>query len=389
MQRICLEAAVILGIVILQMSISSVPPDCMVAVDTCMSDLCNSEQAFYTDICNDEGCQIKGSEVCNMTIQSVIDQFPSLRGCVCAWEEEVCDSIQALATQCHSKPATQQKRSTAMDWQLSSLIGYAHDGARSCLDQISICLSDTVCNRHLARVLQACTADPCDPDHCQQETQQFYGSMPHNVAEMLVMCECEASNQSCLHMKSALHSGTCGDETRICQETVNQCVKDSNCRHLLKAFQAKCWGFEDAYCSDGDLQNVECFTRMDPALIRGADSECKRAFLATLGSALHHPCSCKRMGSNDLRICNMIHDVLHNRSHFITPRRSSSDPSKPPKNNESGQGPSWVIDYLLCSFAAVLLVGVVILMPLAVVSSIWMLKTQIHPLQKSSCVDIL
>lgn len=130
----------------------------------------------------DEGCQIKGSEVCNLTIQTVLDQFPSLHGCVCAWEEELCDSIQALAIQCHHKPgavfsvvseisiyrwnciciyqrrsdvlcdrtllcywmnkrqkafvgeqlimfpilvtAAQRRRSTVMDWQSSSLIGY-------------------------------------------------------------------------------------------------------------------------------------------------------------------------------------------------------------------------------------------------------------------------
>lgn len=43
-------------------------------------------------------------EVCDMTIQTVLDQFPSLQGCVCTWEEELCDAIQVLATQCHRKP---------------------------------------------------------------------------------------------------------------------------------------------------------------------------------------------------------------------------------------------------------------------------------------------
>lgn len=52
----------------------------------------------------DEGCQIKGSEVCNLTIQTAMDQFPALRGCVCAWEEELCDSIQELAAQCPRTP---------------------------------------------------------------------------------------------------------------------------------------------------------------------------------------------------------------------------------------------------------------------------------------------
>ncbi len=100
------------------------------------------------------------------------------------------------------------------------------------MDKMTDCVSDAVCNRYLAPVLQVCMGEQCDRDRCQQVTQQFYGSMPHNVAEMLVMCECEASDQSCVQMKVALHSGTCGDEMWICQDTVNQCVEDSSCRYV-------------------------------------------------------------------------------------------------------------------------------------------------------------
>ncbi|XP_071336935.1 GDNF family receptor alpha-like isoform X2 [Trachinotus anak] len=396
MQLTRLEAAVILGIVIPQISSisSSAPSDCLASVDICMSDLCASEQAFIGGICNSKGCQIKGSEVCNMTIQTVLDQFPSLRGCVCAWEEELCDSIQALATQCHGKPATQQKRSTVTDWKSSSLIGYVYDPAGSCSDRISVCVNDAVCNRYLVPVLQACLADLCNRELCQQVTQHFYGSMPQNVAEMLVMCECEASDQSCLDMKTALHSGTCGDETRICQDTVHQCVEDSDCRDLLKTFQTKCWSAAEALCSDSDLQGDECFTSMDPTLILGADSECKMAFLATLATALHHPCSCRGMHNGDLKACNMIHDVFHNRSYFMTSwKSSSSGPSKPPEITQPGRGHTWSHDYLLYAFATVLLVGVVVLIPLAVVSKIWFLrkrdKTKLHHPQKGNCAVIL
>ncbi len=108
----------------------------------------------------------------------------------------------------------------------------AYDVAGSCLDQMTVCVSDAVCNRYLAPVLQACMAEQCDHDRCQQVTQQFYSSMPHNVAEMLVMCECEASDQSCVHMKAALHDGTCGDETWICLDTLNLCVADGYCRYV-------------------------------------------------------------------------------------------------------------------------------------------------------------
>ncbi|KAM7385696.1 hypothetical protein PAMP_001758 [Pampus punctatissimus] len=217
MQLIRLEAAVILGFVIPQiwsLTFSSTPSDCLAAVYTCMSDLCKSEQAFYAGTCEDERCQIKSSEVCDITIQTVLDQFPSLQGCVCAWDEELCDSIQKLATQCHQRPV--------------------YDSTGSCLEQMRVCVSDAVCNRYLAPVLQACMAEGCDHDRCQQATQQFYGSMPQNVAEMLVMCDCEASDQSCLHMKNALHSGTCRKETWICKDTVSLCVKDRHCRVLKR-----------------------------------------------------------------------------------------------------------------------------------------------------------
>lgn len=51
----------------------------------------------------DEACHIKGSEVCNLTFHATLDQFPSLRGCACAWEEKLCDSVQELAKQCSRK----------------------------------------------------------------------------------------------------------------------------------------------------------------------------------------------------------------------------------------------------------------------------------------------
>ncbi|XP_008295773.1 GDNF family receptor alpha-like [Stegastes partitus] len=390
MQLIQLEAAVLLGIVIPHItSITSPVSDCLADLNTCMSDLCESERAFYNSICDDEGCQIKGSEVCNMTIQTILDQFPSLQGCVCAQEEDLCDSIQVLASQCRRKPV-QQKRSTMMDWQSSSLLNSVYDDTGSCFDRIGLCLSDAVCNRHLVPVLQACTKGQCDSQRCQQATQQFYGNMPQNVAEMLVMCECEPSDQSCLQMKTGLQSGTCGDETWICQETFYQCVVDSQCRERLDAFQAKCWSSEDALCSEGSLQRHECFSQMDPVLMQGTDSECKMAFLATIGTTLHHPCTCKGVHNDELLTCNIIHDVFHNRSCFSALWKNVASPSKPPDVNDSEQTRSH--DYLLYAFATVLLFGVVILLPLAVVSKIWMLrrrdKTKFHHPQKSSCVVI-
>ncbi|KAM4607479.1 GDNF family receptor alpha-like [Polymixia lowei] len=244
----------------------------------------------------DEGCQIQGSKVCNMTVPSILDQFPSLQGCMCAWEEEPCTSLDVLTTQCHQKPV--------------------YDSAGSCTKQMTACIHDKVCNRYLVHLVQACDADPCNDTHCRRATQQFYGDMPRSVAEMLFMCECESWDQSCLLMKNTLHSGTCGDEIRACQEGVIRCLGDRHCRTLLKTFQSKCWNDEDSQCSDSDDRNHECISQMDPALILSADVECRMAFLATVGTALQHPCTCRGLYDEDLRQCNTLNELLHNRSHF-------------------------------------------------------------------------
>uniref|UniRef100_H3BZW1 GDNF/GAS1 domain-containing protein n=1 Tax=Tetraodon nigroviridis TaxID=99883 RepID=H3BZW1_TETNG len=299
---------------------SSITPstlsDCLASVDVCFSDLRKSQEAFYSNACGDKGCQMKSFEVCNLTIPTALDQFPSLHGCVCACQEDLCASMQALATQCSRQAAAKQKRSTLLRWKSSSLLGYVNSGAGSCIDRAMVCIGDAVCNSYLAPVLQACRADQCRPGRCQQAAQRFYGSMPNNVAEMLVMCECEASDQSCMSMKSALHGSTCGEETRTCQETIHDCVEDDNCRNTLKTFQTKCWSSGEAECSDSELRKGECLADMDPTHILGADSECKAAFLATVGTPLHRPCSCKGLNGGYLLTCSKIHSVFHNRSHF-------------------------------------------------------------------------
>uniref|UniRef100_A0A3Q3BAI5 GDNF/GAS1 domain-containing protein n=1 Tax=Kryptolebias marmoratus TaxID=37003 RepID=A0A3Q3BAI5_KRYMA len=272
------------GFVFLQISsisISSPTSDCLALVETCMSDLCRHEQTVLT-----------GS--CEVNSFSQVDQL-----------------------------IKKMKR------DLNVTTACMHDGSGSCVDRFAACVSDLICNRHLTPVLRACTVELCDNDRCQREIQQLYGNMPQKTAEMLVMCECEGSDPNCLLMKTGLQSGTCGVETLVCQERLDQCVQDRTCRYVLY---------------DRNLQVDECFTLMNPAHILGADSECKKAFLNTLGTVLHQPCTCKGVHDDYLLMCTRIHDVFHNRRHF---------------NN------------LLYVLAALLLAGILILLLLVVVSKIW------------------
>ncbi|KAM8851493.1 uncharacterized protein gfral [Synchiropus picturatus] len=477
-----LQTLVILGLVVSNLLADSAPPDCLASTHVCRSLLCRSERTFHSQVCEDGGCQIKDSMICNMTIKTVLDQFPSLRACLCVeeQEEELCGSVHDLATQCLPQPAAQVKRSTKAGWGESDLKDNAYGSSGTCSDQVRACVSDSVCNRHLAPVLLACAADHCVPDQCRGATQDFYAQMPIGVAEMLAMCDCNSSDQSCMLMKLMLHSGACGQETELCLETVNQCVTDSECRqvinnqfglprihlnqmfpftlnvqetdedgmrvqgwrsydvivayskmgtlrsttphsplnhclqhqnthrgfsgrnsyytpvdtHLFHAkvplrdlfvnFQSKCWHEEDRHCTDGEL-GQDCFTHLDQGLILGSDSACIEAYIATLGTPLHHPCSCEQLQGQDLLSCSMILHIFHDKSHFINPLTESIS-SAPPAADE----PEEQTYYVLYTCAAVFPV-ILCLLILAVMTKLCMRrqKKRFHPPQKSNCVLIL
>uniref|UniRef100_A0A3B4BHI3 GDNF/GAS1 domain-containing protein n=1 Tax=Periophthalmus magnuspinnatus TaxID=409849 RepID=A0A3B4BHI3_9GOBI len=211
--------------------------------------------------------------VCNLSLPSVLELYPTLKACVCEQEAALCASIPALLTQCHQKTVD--------------------DTSGSCLERIRRCLSDAVCNGRMAPVLQDCMEPNCDPDRCQTATTAFFRAMPPSVGRMLVMCQCQDSDEACGRMSSALHSGSCGTERTNCLHIVTQCIRDRGCRY--EASKCKTPGRETILVSE---------------------PECQTAFLDTVGTALHYPCSCEGLLGPDLQTCGRIHEVFHNRSLF-------------------------------------------------------------------------
>ncbi|CDQ64679.1 unnamed protein product [Oncorhynchus mykiss] len=184
---------------------------------------------------------------------------------------------------------------------------------------MTICLHDDVCNRQMVPLVQTCLAKHCNSTHCQQVTQQLYAGLPYNIAEMFVLCECDPGDPDCLNMKEGLHSGTCGEHleearTQICLEIFDNCLGEALCRNRLEALLSNCWDTEDTPCSDFAMD--ECTSLLDPALILGGDAKCRMALIATMGTTLQHPCTCGGLHSKDLYKCNMMREVLHNRTHF-------------------------------------------------------------------------
>uniref|UniRef100_A0A8C6SLB9 GDNF/GAS1 domain-containing protein n=1 Tax=Neogobius melanostomus TaxID=47308 RepID=A0A8C6SLB9_9GOBI len=292
-----------------------------------------------------------------MSLASVLGQFPSLRACVCEQEADLCDSIPALLAQCHQKPAVQWQRISKNDWQLSTLLDMDHDASESCLESIRRCLGDSVCNRLMAPVLQQCMGLNCEHHRCQEATVSFYRSMPLHIAQLLVMCQCQDSDEACVRMSSALHSGTCGAERRSCLHTARQCVGDTGCRRQLSVLQSRCWRSVEPHCLN-NLHTDECFSQMKPALILGAYTECQSAFLDTVGTTLHFPCTCEGLLSPDLQTCAIIHEVFHNRTPFIKQWKDSKAPTKPPDRSDDILF-DWS-DYLLSGFACLLLMGITV-----------------------------
>ncbi|KAK7902137.1 hypothetical protein WMY93_018906 [Mugilogobius chulae] len=358
-------------------------PPCLSAVELCMSDLCLAKTAGSFCEGNAEGCQIKEWVVCNRSLTSVLELFPSLRVCVCEQDTVMCGSIPELLTQCHQKPARQLKGSEN-DWQSSTLLDLVHDTSGACLESIKLCLGDTVCNRRLAPVLQACLEPNCERDRCQQVTTTFFQAMPPSVARMMVMCHCLDTDETCQRMSSALHSGTCGTEKTNCLHTVTQCARDKGCRTQLSAFQSQCWSFVDPHCKTNP-HTEECLSQMKPAFILAAQPECQAAFLGTVSTALHHPCTCEGLLGPDLQTCAMIHQVFHNRTHFTKQRKDSDASTKPPAQSEDVLFE--LSDYLLSGVACLLLTGIAVL---AISVILWLARrrreNKLHSFQKSHTV---
>uniref|UniRef100_A0A3Q3DHV1 GDNF/GAS1 domain-containing protein n=1 Tax=Hippocampus comes TaxID=109280 RepID=A0A3Q3DHV1_HIPCM len=249
------------------------------------------------------GCQIKGTEVCNLTIQAALDRFAGPPASLSL------NLVMMLLSHTKRRGIDAPLRQDALHVFL-----FVEDAAGSCTQQMRLCVSDGVCNKNLAPVLQTCTASQCDHESCGQETQRFYSSMPQHVAERLVMCECDPSDASCLQMEAALHGSSC---LGVLYCTSILCMFMLCCRELLTSFQAKCWSSAESYCGDITLQS-ECLRFMDPALILGGDLECRKAFVALLGTPLHHPCTCEQIhviifffsASNSCN-CYLSHQVIY------------------------------------------------------------------------------
>ncbi|XP_056116120.1 GDNF family receptor alpha-like [Rhinichthys klamathensis goyatoka] len=285
--------------------------DCTSHMDACVSKrICRSEQAVLRDVCNyKDGCHTTDARLCNATLQMMSSRSPALGECVCSGPDP-CRALQQLYSQCQHRLAQKNKKPET-EWKAS-----VHHTSRSCLEETKACLEEESCNRRMVPFVQECNAYQCNLSQCRQATRQFYSALPHDVAERLVFCDCDGEDQECQQMKASLHSGSCASDPSqtpwTCLEALDRCSGDASCRQIFNRYLSKCFGEEDAaHDSPSEWLNL-----INHDNFIGEDLQCRVAFVETMGSILHHPCTCDGLRHHDEYKCNELKQIFQDKSFF-------------------------------------------------------------------------
>ncbi|KAM4041498.1 GDNF family receptor alpha-like [Anomaloglossus baeobatrachus] len=203
-----------------------------------------------------------------------------------------------------------------LDWDTSSLKNMAFEGPKSCLDVATLCVGDSVCNRHLAALMKACPTNgtACNVKDCKRTIRAFYETMPFNISQMLAFCYCNQSHEACHNAGDVLHSKSCtahSDVPVYCLHVVSSCLDNELCRERYGIYQSKCWE-PVSRC----LNNKSCLLGLhkDEMTCSGSD-ECRAAYIRTLGTKLQIPCTCNRgLNYEDHHLCELFSHVLQSKS---------------------------------------------------------------------------
>lgn len=90
-----------------------------------------------------------------------------------------------------------------------------------------------MCNRQLVPFVQSCSTPQCEDRLCRITARQFFSSLPENMVDMLVFCQCEPDDQDCQHFQTMLNSNSCKqDQTSQwnCLEMLDNCTGERICR---------------------------------------------------------------------------------------------------------------------------------------------------------------
>ncbi|KAL2083444.1 hypothetical protein ACEWY4_021217 [Coilia grayii] len=364
---------------------SSAPKSCLRALQSCKESRgCASAYENVRELCHMDGSDCKGGVASALCLSLWKDLRRSALGqCTCSRAKRKCLEIWQLV---HDNPCVhkvlegqvsfvtmpyqgsqqhipEQKRVPKMKWPDRGLSGHAHGMNHSCSSLMKACLEDEACNSWLVPVVQACSISQCDQSQCGRKIQQFYEGLPQTSAEMLVFCSCDQEDQECEVARGSLHGGTCEpDQGWTCLEMLDSCLKSRMCRERFGTLLSKCLGTRPvSYYGEASFDWVH---HTDLELTLSQERECRMAMVATMGTTLQQSCSCDGLPSYELHKCNKLHQLLHNKSVFITYGATSGAPDQSAETNQWTHTEWWLSDDFLyiCVYIilAVVLLSVVI-----------------------------
>ncbi|XP_049337544.1 GDNF family receptor alpha-like [Astyanax mexicanus] len=287
---------------------------CLLFMQPCVSpEICKSE--LLRNICSskDSGCETLSSERCNVTIQALLTHYSNCKH-VCT-EDDPCSTLQLLSSSCQSYSGTVY----LILKLILSLYLFPNTDPRSdssCLQVMTRCVGDEVCNRQLVPFVQSCSETQCEGSSCRLATRSFFTGLPQNTAEMLMFCQCEEADQDCRDVQNILQSSSCSANQTPwnCLEMLESCSAERLCRQTFEGFLSKCFGSEEA--SFSGYSTRELLHLIDADFFRSGDKECRKAFVATMGSPLQSPCTCHGLHHENSYRCNMLKQAVQNRTQF-------------------------------------------------------------------------
>ncbi|XP_061084478.1 GDNF family receptor alpha-like isoform X2 [Conger conger] len=272
------------------------------------------------------------------------------------------------------------KKDPKPDWQRSGLLEEARDVARSCLRSMAACMYDAVCNAQLVPLVRACAESRCESAACGRATRTFYRGLPRAVADTLVFCECRAADPDCLRVRAHLQGGACAgrpEHTPTCLELYDRCLLEPLCRQRYRTFQSRCFG---------EGVETRCADRLcppDPDLIPGGDTECRWAFVGTMGTVLQQPCHCEGLQGLHLLHCQRIRQVFQERYVFISHMKKEVSSHHTTQENTSPLSGQRFSDQLFVALICVLVIVLILMVVITVLSTSGLCrgaeKAKFHP----------
>ncbi|XP_072494157.1 GDNF family receptor alpha-like [Notamacropus eugenii] len=294
--------------------------DCTHLREQCINDPngCDLAWAVLEDVCDVSGndCKMKDSLSCNLSIQSLEDQYPKFKNCLCT-EDIYCSVNKLLGKQCTSK-ADYINKPIKLQWDGTTLPYHGFQGIWSCLEAAQVCVGDVRCNKQLALYLKACSTSgrPCNLTQCQAAIRFFYQNIPFNTGQMLALCDCAPTDLPCQKSKDVLRSNSCAVKVvppPSCLDVIHSCRDDEICRSRYETFQSRCWQSVTEKCYY-DETCINTFNKED--ITCSADDKCKAAYIGTFGTILHVQCTCSSIPFTEQPLCEIFYHMLQSRSCF-------------------------------------------------------------------------